>query len=269
MRGFVRALPLLVCAACGRLGFADMPATSAPPGVDAPTVNVPMQGLVAYWSFDQTGTTAYPDFIHNNTASCVTGSCPGSEPGVLGSAATFDGSTTCLTVGSLQSWSDPTFTISAWVKPAGPQGTLPGPIAVHESSSGCPDPELALTKAGGGFGLVQLNTSSAHNEAWTANTMTDSAFHHVAVSWDGTTQTVYVDGTCACDVVPALPPVANPQPFTIGCYPGAGSLLTGSIDELRVYDRTLSPDEVGQLYAQGGGSAAAIACPATCATTAP
>jgi hypothetical protein len=255
---------LVLSAGCGRLGFGSIPEGPAVPDVDASpsqsqsVANAPTAGLVAYWPFE----TATSDAAGTNDATCT--NCPTYGPGVVGNAAMFTGNE-CLTIASMQSWAVPTFTLSAWVQAP----NMSGPIIAHESSNGCPSPEMGLTN---GVGLVQLNTSDAsHNEAWMPTAIASPAdWHQVAVSWDGTTQEVFVDGQCACNLTQTLGPLNNPMPFTIGCYPGAGTTFTGAIDEVRIYDRVLTHAEVAGLYAVGGLVAPTpIACSIACAPTPP
>jgi hypothetical protein len=269
----MRVLALVAVAACGRLDFGantnasgngngttDAPA-QWPDGAAAP-IDAAVAGLVAYWPMDQfipgqPSGGRFVDVIGAHDAMCTT--CPTVTTGVVDNAAVFDGQTSCLTVPTLGGWVDSSFTISAWVQSTNRNG----PIVVHESSNGCPSPELSLTN---GVGLTQLNTSnSTHNFAWTLSGIAANTWHHVAVTWDGTTQRVFLDGLCNCSVSPTLQPLDNTQPFTIGCYPTGGAThLWGSLDEVRVYNRTLSMSEIADLYAVSGRTATPVACNATC-----
>ena len=233
---------------CGRIGY------------DGPTD----EGLIAYWSFDDTDLAT--DVMGINDMTCEGAECPMSGDGVVGGAGVFDGASSCGSVPTLEDWSSPSFTISAWAKSPG----MNGPVVVHESGSGCPSPAMEINE--GSLGLVQLNTSDdAHNEAWTTSTIADMAeWHQVAVRWDGTSQQVYLDGVCSCSVTPELGPLDQTEAFTIGCYPNAGTMFTGTLDEVRLYDRALDPDEIAGLYAVGGHTAPLPQdCPATCAATPP
>jgi hypothetical protein len=66
------------------------------------------------------------------------------------------------------------------------------------------------------------------------------------MSYDGTNTTVYVDGiarnTCAQAYTSANGNLA------IGSRPSGGLPFDGKIDDVRVYDRTLSADEVARIY---------------------
>ncbi len=268
--GFCRAIAWLVLAAgCGRLGFEPEsgsgtgPGPGPGPGPDAFVQMPTTAGLIAYWPMDSFATTA-PDVIGGNDAGCTAGACPSETPGVLGGAAMFDGTMSCLEVPGLMGWAADSFTISAWIQaPA-----MSGPVVVHESDTTCPSPAMEVTN---GAGLVQYNTTGAHSEAWTTAAISSPGqWHQIAVSWDGTMQQVFVDGACDCGIAPANMPVLNPQTFSIGCYPAATTWFTGAIDEVRVYDRVLAADEMAGLYAIAGRSAPAPQpCSVTCATVPP
>lgn len=277
MRGW---LWLGVVAACGRLGFDGRTAGTGGgggggggdtgPDANAAVAQPTTDGLVAYWTFDDVvdGNLPAVDASGNaHDAPCRdSGACPTTTAGAKGNAAQFDGKAECLTVPTLTTWDDPQLTVSAWVNTAGPDGS----IFTHESSNGCPSPELRL--GSGAVGLVQLNTSdSTHNNAFTPDAvMTPAQWHHVAVTWDGTRQAVYVDGACNCAVAPQLQPLDNPMEVTIGCYPNAAEVFGGAIDELRVYNRALAPAEIGTLSSYVTGEPVVVSpCDAACSTVAP
>jgi hypothetical protein len=222
-------------------------------------------GLLAYWPFDTP--SQWPDDVGGNNATCVAGQCPATIPGAIGNAASFDGTTSCLSVASLGSWVNPTFTFAAWVQGA----ALAGPIVVHEEAvPGCPSPELG---AKNGIGVIENNTTGVHNQAWSSAIANPASWHHVAATWDGSEQRVFVDGECVCSTAPQHPPAFNgTQPFTIGCYPTASPAerFTGGIDEVRVYSRALANDEVANLYEAGGfAPPASLVCPQTPCAAAP
>jgi sialidase-1 len=257
-------LPFVLAIACGRLGFSGEPPTGTGGGgggsvtPDAPAPVPTVVGLVAYWPFDTA--SQWPDTAGGNMATCNAGACPATIPGVIGNAADFNGTTSCLSVASLAGWNDRMFTISAWVR----SSAMSGPIVVHEEAPpGCPGPELV---AKNGVGVVQNSTTGMHNQAWTlAALASPNTWHHVAVEWNGTSQIVFVDGACQCATTPVNQPVWNvPQPFSIGCYPtdSPAGHFTGAIDEVRVYNRALANDEVAVLYEAGGGTiTGSLACP--------
>jgi Concanavalin A-like lectin/glucanases superfamily len=275
MMGTVRVIAMLAIAGCGRLGFdAQSAPTQTPPdsgAVSTPTIDAlaaPTSGLIAYWSFDDYAASDAMaiDTVGGNTATC-SGACPELATGVVGNGVKFDGAASCMSVPSMAGWNDPMFTVSAWTSGA----AMGGPVVVHESDNACPSPEMQVENSA--LGLIQLNTTdSTHNLAWMTTPIADpSQWHLVAVTWDGTTQSVYVDGQCACSVVPPLKPLLHNAELSIGCYPDQATYFTGAIDEIRIYNRQLAGDELATMYAAvaGGALPASGPCTQTCASAPP
>ena len=92
------------------------------------------------------------------------------------------------------------------------------------------------------------------------NTVNDGAFHHVAVTFDGTTEVLYLDGA-ASGSTPFIQQ-AYPGPYqyqlgtgyTAGGWPGGNGSwfpFSGIIDEASLYTRALSAGEVAAIYQAG------------------
>jgi hypothetical protein len=93
------------------------------------------------------------------------------------------------------------------------------------------------------------------------NLITDTNWHHVAVTKSGTSVVFYVDGLA----YPAPSPYTSVFNFNTDIAIGArGDTLAnsflGSIDELSVYNRALSQSEIQAIYNAGSGGK----CPAPC-----
>ena len=90
----------------------------------------------------------------------------------------------------------------------------------------------------------------------------DGNWHHVAMTWDGTTATWYVEGQFNSQATTSAGCLAHSagQRLLIGNGYSFGSIhenFNGLIDEVMIYNRALSGEEVGALYARGadrGGS---------------
>jgi len=252
---------LSTVAGCGRLGFDDQ---NGPPDDQMVSGSSPDQiaNLIAHWSFDDLTASSIADSIGGNTASCVGNVCPAATTGIVGTAASFDGST-CLRIPSLDTFQGSSFTISSWIQIA---GAATGPLVVHENYGGCPSPEMAVTN--GSLGLLQLNQSDGHNEAWSPSAMAPT-WHHVAVRWDGSEQRLYTDSTC-CTLTPSVAPVAaSTAEFTIGCYPANSAAFVGAMDEVRLYDRALTSAEIAMLVEVGAAMPTFDTCDALCTDAAP
>jgi len=84
----------------------------------------------------------------------------------------------------------------------------------------------------------------------------DDQWHHIAASFDGQRLYLYVDG-----ILDASEPVSgriarNNKPVWIGAVPGGPNLrsMSGNVDDVRVYSRSLTLDEIRSLYEQEGVS---------------
>ncbi len=76
-------------------------------------------------------------------------------------------------------------------------------------------------------------------------------WQHLALSFDGTTKRVYVDGTLRAQRA-AGSIVYDGHAITLGCDDnvGVGEPFTGALDELEIYDRALADAEIAALAAR-------------------
>jgi hypothetical protein len=78
-------------------------------------------------------------------------------------------------------------------------------------------------------------------------------WYHVAVTLKDSYATLYLDGERAAGASMIVNTPADTV-FYMGGIPGEGSkYLDGSLDEVSVYDRALSAEEISALYAAGAG----------------
>jgi hypothetical protein len=79
-------------------------------------------------------------------------------------------------------------------------------------------------------------------------------YTHVAVTFDGATRTmaVYLNGALQSTSTAAATSVpVNSLPLRIGADNSGGSLLTGSVDEPKIFNRAVTAAEVERLFWQG------------------
>jgi PKD repeat protein len=85
----------------------------------------------------------------------------------------------------------------------------------------------------------------------------DGQYHHVVGVWGATGKQLYVDGVLVASNASGIAQTAAMPYLTIGwgvadsCHTPAHPFLNGTLDELRVYTRTLSAGEIGALYDAG------------------
>ena len=88
----------------------------------------------------------------------------------------------------------------------------------------------------------------------TSRDVLDGQFHHVAGTWEGTMLRFYVDGALEGSLPFTTPGNNNTLPLRLGfCWASGASIrfFRGVLDELSVYQRALSANEVAAIYAAG------------------
>jgi len=233
-------------AAC--LGFvAFIPNAEAAIVIQAPKYIGLTNGLVGYWSFDgkdMAGNTAYDRSGNANNGTLTNG--PTRAIGKIGQGLSFDG-VARVDVGSDASLNilGP-ITISAWIKTSS---------VAEDAIFGAYNPSSPYQGYGFEIGAVtagKLGYWSGGNGAWVESnsTVNDGVWHHAVVTVSGTTASFYKDG-----IVDGTPTTQVPNTVSlvraIGAVSGGGGNWTGYIDDVRVYNRALSADEIKRLYRIG------------------
>jgi len=211
----------------------------------APPCAVPVSGLVSWWRAE-TNTLDVVDGNHGVLAGNATYGA-----GRVGSGFVFDGDRDGVQVGTGTNLQLQDFTVEAWIKRSSATlasfngngngelfvvGTNPGGWGLRINQA---DNRLVLGKSGG------AQSSSAAQ-------ITDTNWHHVAVTKRGTAVVFYVDGVA----FPAPPFDPGPFTFSAPAYIGAwfnpfgqvDNSFYGVIDELAVYNRDLSAPEILAIY---------------------
>lgn len=144
------------------------------------------------------------------------------------------------------------FTIEAWVKP-----TIDGlsnaqaPLFNRHSAGNRQGWVFFQRGSGTGFNFRMYNENGGNQSVdITGGAYTVGQWNHLVATWDGTTATLYVNGSFAGAQTAGY--VANTDvPFSIGAYaadaPGDNP-YTGYVDEVAWYSNALSPEQVLAHY---------------------
>lgn len=224
---------------CRLLGLLFLSAVSTSPIVSAECVP-PAPDMVGWWRGE--GNAEDPvGFNYGNPVGNVS-----YAHGQVGLTFNFDGDGDAIQLGNPPSLHLQDFTIEAWVKRH----------SVTASSLVTPDAELFCHGEGGyGFGMWpdgRLFLTKVGSDNITASIgVSDTNFHHVAVTKSGTQVTFYVDG-----VPDSKPGYASVFDFVSGVAIGArgddlNNSFYGLIDDLSVYARALSGTEIQSIFAAG------------------
>jgi hypothetical protein len=219
--------------------------TSAPPAtLTVKLCETAPVSLAGWWSGDGHCFDLSANHNHGTAAGVVD-----FVPGKTGLAFRLGAAASGIVLGSPPSLQLQDFTIEAWVK----RSSVSEASYDHAGSGQF----LACGPGGYVFGIRDAGTillAKAGVLALDSHlVVTDTNYHHVAVTKLGSTVVFYVDGVA--DPVAGFPLTFEfAGPVAIGSYPSGGSLtmtFLGQIDELAVYSRNLSADEIASLYAAG------------------
>jgi hypothetical protein len=246
-------------------GVTDLYQSSAKASMNTSENSDFTNGLVGLWSFngaDVSGTTAYDRSGNGNNATMSGG--PTVALGKIGQALDFDGSNDYTSMGDPASAVlDPTgsFSLSAWVKTTQTKGAADYAAIVGKgfliSANGY---GLFLDGDNSSKPAFQARTGATIVSAQSSVSINDGAWHHLVGVRDhaGNITQLYVDGVLAGSGSGALTSYASTYYFGVGSR-YSGSLwetffFDGSVDEVRMYNRTLSATEIWNLYQAGGGA---------------
>jgi hypothetical protein len=236
---------LLVTNAFGSVTSSNAVLTLSPP----PCAPAP-PGLVSWWPGE--GSTA--DVAGTNSGTVAGYGTFGHGPGVVGQAFVFDGiHRDRVDVGNPASLQLQDFTIEAWIKRSSPTDISLDDLNQDGAVAGEGGIVFGYGRYGYGFGLLnngQLILSRIDVDGiLSANVVTDTNWHHVAVTKAGAAAVFYIDG------VPASGPMSYATTYTFDTSAAIGSrgdarggTFWGMVDEPSVYSRALSSAEVQALY---------------------
>jgi ferric-dicitrate binding protein FerR (iron transport regulator) len=206
-------------------------------------------GLVGYWRFEEAGGTAVADVSGLGNHGAVTGNAR-RVLGKFGQALELDGASAVnvphaanLNPG-LSSWS-----VAAWIRKSDEYQTT----AIYKDDDGKFRSYYFL--AAGTKPRFEFSSGDAKVNAEGKSSVNDGKWHHVAgVRTAPYSAQIYVDGILEAEAT--VPPTASPSivtssPLRFGNSTPIASGLgpwKGGLDDVRVYDRALSAEEVKQLF---------------------
>lgn len=200
--------------------------------------------LLLWFTFEEELTTDSSGYDRH--ATCNPGECPVATLGVGGTAASFDGIDDLLTIAYDDALSLDELTISVWVQPA--DNTTGNDSAFGKGFADDSDNSYQVYYQSS-TGEMVLNMNAGTMGA--AGGPLGVGWHHVAGTYDGsTTLELWIDGQLIESISDVLPPAYDETPVTIGgdLNGGVPALLwLGEVDDVRLYSRVLTPEEIGQL----------------------
>lgn len=172
----------------------------------------------------------------------------------LGTSISLDASDDYIgssTSTSLRPTSSTGLSISLWMRPAD--------VSSYHGGFG-----MSLSGYARGYILdytyQSINFQVGYNSSWayaTSNSApSNDTWYHCVGTWDGSKVRIYVNGTLGTRQDNQTNIDYTSTTFEIGRYPGNnGNKFSGKVDQVAVWSKVLSSDEVNTLYNSGNGLA--------------
>ena len=224
-------------------------------------------GLIAYWTLDGNKTSinnsgiisAIDSTTNANSATYSDATAPVAVPGKFGQALSFDGVDDILNAGSRASIDNiSTATWTFWAKRTGSAlGTF-----MYKSDNNTSAGWWIETRTSTSIGFVEVEGGSDGRRAISGLPGVGEWFH-VAVTWTGgstfSTMHLYLNGVEGTDSSTSNGSGGHTTDAAETLYIGssnggggpAGNFFPGVLDDIRIYNRILSPDEIKRLYTMG------------------
>lgn len=245
-------LALVLVSSCGRIDFDATPSGGGDAAIDAIPVSnglvafYPMEDLVQFGSqLDHRTTDATG---HGHDAACSGTACPVLVLGRSRLGAQFTGTgQRMFTSGSPQDLETTSeFTVTAWIS-----------ISALPQTRGCVATKMLGTQQFNSWAIcVEPNgtlffytvTGATANNLFSQATVSLNTWHNVAIQWFAGAKFLVLDGRI--DVFTSAMTDFDGGPISIGADFDNGAIIApfnGLIDEVRIYNRALSPGELMEL----------------------
>jgi fibronectin type 3 domain-containing protein len=204
-------------------------------------------GLVAAYNFNEGSGSTVTDLSGNNLTGKIVGAT-WTTGGKYGNALSFNGTSSYVDLGNPAALQlTGSITIEAWVKAAADPANDGQIVAKSDNTSGW---QLKTSHDTGpqAFAVAVTNSSGARAQRYTTTTRALNTWYHVAGIYNSAAGTldIYVNGALNSGALRGSIPSSNRNAavnVNIGRRTG-GYYFNGVIDEVRIYNRALSPTEI-------------------------
>ena len=213
------------------------------------------EGMISYWKFEEgSGPTAL-DSADANDGTLVNGPA-WTTTGKVGGALSFDGENDYVEIiDTNPSLNLGHITVSAWIFPRMPSGSGAAYHYIDKRTPGPPwnfEEYTAYVRGNGQFEVGVITTGGLVYFPSSTGVVNMNEWSHVAFTWDGGTLKVFHNGTPIGQTSGSGNIVSNSQPIILGTRADlAHYFFDGLLDEVAIYDRALSTEEIVQHYLNG------------------
>jgi hypothetical protein len=212
----------------------------------------PKTGLVSYYKLDGNSNDSVGS--NNGTDTSISYSA-----GKISNAASFNGSSSYINLPSdISKLFEGTnkYTFSCWAKFNNFSSMMFLLTSITSTASSYPNRNLIIfSNDSGGLEVQRYNGSTSNNASTASGIISTGIYYHIVVTYDGALLKIYVNNVEKVSISATLN-ASN------GGYSCLGKLiqnnsnyyyLNGNIDEVGIWSRALTSDEITQLYNNGNG----------------
>jgi len=221
-------------------------------GKASSTIDVNVSSLVLALNFNEGAGAIANDSSGLGNKASISGAAWTPE-GAFGGGLVFNGTSSILTVAASPSLNVAQVTIEAWVLPADIKGwrnVLLKQLSAS-TSTGLSYALYANSDTDGGAGAY-IRPSGMSSDQRANDTVLliandvpgQPSWHHLAATYNGSALKLYVDGNLVATTKASTALSAGAFPLFIGGNPLWGEFFKGTIDEVRVYNRALTDNEI-------------------------
>ncbi len=206
--------------------------------------DVPTDGLILYYPFSGNAN----DASGNGKDATVEGAALTTDKnGVDENAYFFDGSSRMtINPDGMPQNSDDAFTISVWLKPDTTINAHDWRTTVYWGSN--PQTNGIVSLGYHRLSLDQFEISFsfyANDLRFSKEGNLSETWFHIAATYDGLNRKLYLNNTLVAEDTTSHLNITNLRDFFIGYRE---NYFIGKLDEIRIYNRALKPEEIGALY---------------------
>lgn len=224
----------------------------------------PIPGLVGWWTFNEGSGVVANDYSGMGNTGYLTNS-----PGWLASAVVSGGlvftsnsvyaSATYVRISNSPSLNPSQLTLAGWINHTSGCALIVKNAVADNGSPADPFQLYSLTyvKGDGAYFNLSATTPGSRHILHTGDIIPENQWWHVAGVCDGSSMQFYTNGILMTNWTGSCPIGSNGHPVKIGASLFVApdvSAKGGKVDDVRIYSRALTADEIKMLYNGGAGS---------------
>jgi hypothetical protein len=190
--------------------------------------------LIAHWTLDESEGTVAVDSAGGKDGYVLGDAAWQPADGQVDGALQLDGVDDFVIINPVLNPADGPFSVLAWVK-----GGAAGQTVISQQGGA----NWLSTDPLGGFLMTELaEPGRSSGPLLSETTITDGQWHRIGFVWDGSDRTLYVDSVAvAQDMQGSLESSSNGLYIGVGKAMVPGTYFSGLIDDVRIYNRVVSP----------------------------